>query len=394
MNKSLSKTSNPEVLKHMKKPKKILIVLYYYHPYVSGLSVYAKRLTEGLVKSGSAVTVLTTKHESQLKAEGRLNGVNIIRCPIIARLSKGVLSPVFLYQAIKLSKSYDIVNFHLPLAEAGIASLFINRDKLITTYHCDINLGRGLINKLIEKLSFYLMRIILKRSRKIITQSKGYFAASKMSRFADKAVAIIPPIDTKQFSKKNGLLLRKKLGIGKDDFVIGFVGRIVFEKGIKYLLGAIKYLPKKIRRFKVVIVGDYKKVAGGSIKEQLNIFLKKYPGKIIFTGYLSDKDLLKFYSTINVLVLPSIDPLEAFGMVQVEAMCCGCPVIASNLPGVNTVVSKTKFGYLVKPRSSKEIAEKIILVNQKKYSNRGFRKKDWDIKATLDLYLEVFERVK
>ena len=76
-------------------------------------------------------------------------------------------------------------------------------------------------------------------------------------------------------------------------------------------------------------------------------------------GRLKFDDLVTFYSLIDVLVLPSVDPLEAFGMVQVEAMLCGTPVIASDMPGVREVISKTGYGRLIRKRDPEDIADKV-----------------------------------
>lgn len=370
--------------------KKILIALYYYHPYISGISIFAKKLAEGLAKKGYSMSVLTTRYSKNLPCEETINNVRIIRCSVLLTIGKGVISPSFLWNMVRFSWKNDIVNFHLPLAEAGIVSLFIPKKKIISSYQCDLNLGKGSLLKLIEKISFFLMRIALRRSRKITALSIPYFLKSRMKKYSAKALELRPLIETDNFQRfdDNGKF-RDKLGISADDFVVGFVGRIVYEKGLGYLLDSLQYLISAIPKIRMVVVGDYKKIAGGSIKKQLDIYLKKYPGKILFTGFISGEDLISFYSTINTLVLPSIDPLEAFGIVQIEAMCCGCPVIASDRPGVDTVVKETGFGYLVRPKDTRDIAEKIQLIYNKKYSGTGFHRQDWDIRHSIDKFIKI-----
>ena len=79
---------------------RILIALYYYHPYVSGLSLLAKMLAEGLVERGNSVTVLTTQHDHNLPKNETLNGVSIVRAKVIGRHGKGVISADFLTKLI------------------------------------------------------------------------------------------------------------------------------------------------------------------------------------------------------------------------------------------------------------------------------------------------------
>ncbi|MBF0359802.1 MAG: glycosyltransferase family 4 protein [Oligoflexia bacterium] len=346
--------------------KKILIVLYYYHPYVSGLSVLAKNLAQNFVINGHQVTVLTTRYDKNLPKEEIINGVNIKRVPVLFSLGKGVFAPTLWIETIRLSLTHDVVNFHLPMADPALATLFIPTRKIVTQYHCDLNLGSGLVNSFIQSISFALMDIILKKSKKIVVLTKDYFSHCKFKKYIDKAVAIYPPIDYKRWVKlsESESESEKYKKINNDSiFKIGFVGRIVEEKGLQYLFQAIPYLIEHFyncNNFKIIVVGELNKVAGGSIYKSLTPYIERYPQYISFTGHLSDDDLVKFYNEIDLLVLPSIDPLEAFGMVQVEAMLCGTPVVASDMPGVREVIRRTNFGALATPRDAKDLAAKII----------------------------------
>lgn len=340
--------------------KKILIVLYYYHPYVSGLSVLAKNIAENLDKSKFEVTVLTTKFDNSLSGKEVISGVTVIRTPVLFKLSKGVISPLFFLKTILLAKKHDIVNFHLPIADAGLSVFFIPKKKIITQYHCDLNLKNGLLDKCISWLSYLLMDITLFKSKKNIVSTLDYFSHSKLNKYLNKSIQIYPPVDTDKFFPQPYNNLLTKLSISKKIFKIGFVGRIVQEKGLEYLLESINYLQSEIEDFVIIIVGDYKNIAGGSIKSSLNKYIEKFPGRIIFTGYINDSELISFYSMIDILVLPSIDPLESFGLVQIEAMLCGTPVIASDMPGVREIIMKTGNGFLSIPKNSKNIGEQIV----------------------------------
>jgi len=350
--------------------KRILIVLYYYYPYVSGVSIYAKLLAEELAKRGYIITILTSRFEKDLPRKEYINNVLVIRRPILFRFGKGVIMPSFWLDVIRYASKNDYVNAHLPMPDTGISSLFISKKKLITTYQCDINLVGGLIDKFILITSYFLMNILLERSKSIITLSKDYFVNSKMKRYSRKAHQVYPPILTSEFKKIDSSQLLIKLGLRPNQIKIGFVGRVVYEKGIKYLFESIPFLARYLDNFIIIIAGDYSKVAGGSIKDELDAYVKIYPDRIMFTGYIDDSDLKEFYSLIDVLVLPSIDPLEAFGIVQVEAMLCGTPVVATNLPGVREVIKRTGYGLLSNAKDPEDIARKILCIinNKPKYT--------------------------
>ena len=113
-----------------------------------------------------------------------------------------------------------------------------------------------------------------------------------------------------------------------------------------------------------------------------------------FLGRLSDEDLIKFYSSINVFVLPSINSLEAFGLVQIEAMLCNTPVVASNLPGVRTIVQNTGMGLISNVGDENDLAQKIleILENREKYIKpRNEILAKYSTKVLVSKYYNIFE---
>jgi len=123
---------------------KILTVLTYYRPHTSGLTIYAERLARAFVKRGHQVTVMTTQYDPSLPREEMLDGVTIIRVPVAARVSKGVLAPTFGIVATKLVARHDVVQLHLPQFDApGVAFRARTLGKpAVLTYHCDLFLTR------------------------------------------------------------------------------------------------------------------------------------------------------------------------------------------------------------------------------------------------------------
>src|SRR5512133_2470931 len=131
---------------------KILTVLTYYRPHTSGLTIYAERLARAFVKRGHQVTVMTSQYDASLPRKETMDGVKIIRVPIVARVSKGVLAPTFGLVATKLVAEHDVVQMHLPQFDApGVAArarLFVK--PAVLTYHCDIQLPAGLFNRVVN----------------------------------------------------------------------------------------------------------------------------------------------------------------------------------------------------------------------------------------------------
>jgi len=130
--------------------------------------------------------------------------------------------------------------------------------------------------------------------------------------------------------------------------------------------------------------------------KKLSSLLEKFKNYIHFTDTIKDNEMVKFYKSLDVLVLPSINKTEAFGMVQVEAMLCGVPVVASNLPGVRVPIRVTGMGEIAVPADSESLAQKIVKVlhNKEKYCKNTSRvKKIFSYEKTIQQYEKILNSV-
>lgn len=327
--------------------KKILIVLNYYDPYISGVSEYAKSLASELCKYHT-VTVLTSNHTGKLKSlEVQNSNIKIIRAHIDFKIDKGYFSLDFIKLFLQLSRSHDIINLHLPMIESGFLSLLTNKP-IITTYHCDLALVGTILNKLAVSITRASMYLALLRSHKIIISAQDYGQSSNLLRlFRKKLIEVNPP--NKHEEKCQDIKMSTDIPVCQT-IVCGFVGRLVTEKGIDVIIEAAKEFSKDRYPVKFMLAGDYLNVAGGSIYENIKHDLDSL-SNVEVLGRLDNAQLVNFYKSIDILLLPSTNRYEAFGMVQLEAMSYGALVVASKMPGVRTTVSKTMVGSLCEPGS-------------------------------------------
>src|SRR5687768_12735921 len=168
---------------------KILTVLTYYRPHTSGLTIYAERLARAFVKRGHQVTVMTTQYDPSLPLEEIMDGVKIIRVPVAARISKGVIAPTFGFVATKLVAQHDVVQMHLPQFDApGVA--FRGRlfgKPAVLTYHCDLLLPPGLFNRFVNMVVNFMNHAAGMLSNHIVTYTQDYASNSPyLSRYASK----------------------------------------------------------------------------------------------------------------------------------------------------------------------------------------------------------------
>lgn len=367
---------------------RVLMLTNYYYPYVSGLSEVVKQISEELVRQGNDIKVLCSNH-SNLPEFEYINGVGVYRAPIIAKISKGTVSPKFISWAKKMADDADVINLHLPMLESGIIISSIGGSKCIATYQCDIDLKAGLVNQLIKKIMYQMNDWALRQASAILVTSLDYGMHSKLcSKYPDKLLEVRTPIKNyEHVVTKNSPRNRR----------IGFCGRIVMEKGIDVLIKAFELVKKTIPEAELFIGGDYKNVAGGSIFPELNNYVNSHSiNDVHFLGAIPEEKMAEFYSGLDVFVLPSTNPLEAFGMVQVEAMYCGTPVVASNLYGVRTIIQNTGMGLIAETGSPEDFAQKIIkvLCDRNHYvKNKEYIYSIYSTKRCADDYLEAYQRV-
>lgn len=366
--------------------KKILIILNYYYPYVSGVSEYARIIAEKFVQKGHDVTVLTSNH-ANLQSNEVINGVNVIRTKVLLKISKGTISPQFITKAIKLSKKFDVINLHMPMLESGLISMFIKNRNIIATYQCDINLPKSFFNSFVVRVMDFSNNLCLRNARKIVVLSYDYANQSRIAKkYKNKLLECPAPI--KNYSR---------VEVKRDSSVkrIGFCGRIVEEKGINVLMEAFALLQKERNDIALIIGGDYKNIAGGSVYPELMKYVKSHNlDNVQFLGKIPEENMAEFYSSLDVMTLPSINTLEAFGMVQVEAMFCGTPVVASDLPGVRTIVQNTGMGEIAKRNNAKDLAEKIALVlesPQKYIKSKKEIEKLYGMQHVYNIYMNAYQ---
>lgn len=351
---------------------KILISLSYYMPNISGLTVYAARIADGLVHNENNVTVVTSLHNPKLPRREVEGGVKILRIPVTFFVSKGPVMLTFPFRVVKPVIEADVINCHLPQFEGFMIALLgkMFRKRIVVTYQCDMVHGDSLLQKVVKKTLDISHLISVKLADSVIVLSDDYARNSVfLSKHNVKTVSVLPPIILAPENKKYKNVYKKKV-IGKETVIIGYMGRLSSEKGVEYLLKSIDHLEKILSKKCILfIAGPRHPIGEETYLMHMELLFSKYSKKIIFLGTLPDESLKAFYKTLHVLVLPSISSVEAFGMVQAEAMLCGTPVVASDLPGVRVPIKLTGMGRLVHPKRPKEIAKAIaeIVRNRDRY---------------------------
>ncbi|MBU4332090.1 glycosyltransferase family 4 protein [Patescibacteria group bacterium] len=342
---------------------KIAIITSTFPPYRGGIGNVAYQEARELARLGNQVTIFTPRYDTTQDKVQKVDGLIVKRLFSLLKFGNAAFLPQLLWSL----GDFNVWYLHYPFFGGAeivwLLKKFKKSKKIIIRYHMDV-VGRGSLEFFFNAHSRYIMPKIIKSADRVIVSSYDYAHHSNIKELISgnqKKFTEIPfGVDLKSFipSSKDDLFL-DELGVAAEDKIAMFIGTLDkahYFKGVEILLQAFSLLED--RPYKLVIVGEgdlrshYEKMA-----EKLGI-----TKKVIFAGAPSDRDLPAFYNIADVVVLPSIDKSEAFGLVLIEAMACAKPVIASDLAGVRSVVEDGVNGFLVKPKNTGELANRIDYV--------------------------------
>jgi len=384
---------------------KILTVLTYYRPHTSGLTIYAERLARAFVQRGHQVTVMTTQYDPSLPAEETMEGVRVIRVPVAARVSKGVLAPTFGLVATKLVWQHDVVQLHLPQFDAPGVAL---RARLfgkpaVLTYHCDLLLPPGAFNSFVNLVVKFQNNMAGLLASHIVTYTQDYADHSPyLSRCASKLTPILPPVELPVPAPEAVSAFAHEHHIHERRPVIGMAARLASEKGVEVLLDALPMILQKYPKVQVLFAGTYQNVMGEqAYSDKLMPRIRDYEiqGHWTFLGNLDPIQMAAFYPNLDVLTVPSLNSTEAFGLVQIEAMMNGVPCVPSALPGVRQPVRMHGMGRISQIGDPASLAESIlgVLDDPQRFAYRGnieAIKKSYDPDSIAQEYEKLFERLR
>jgi glycosyltransferase involved in cell wall biosynthesis len=345
---------------------RILTVLTYYRPHTSGLTIYAERLARALTGRGHQVTVMTTQYDPSLPREERMDGVQVLRVPVVFRLSKGVIAPTFGWVATRLVAEHDVVQLHLPQFDApGVAmrGRLLGRPAVLT-YHCDLRLPPGVPNRIVNLVIKWQNNMAGLLSNRVVTYTRDYAEhSSYLSRYGFKLRTILPPVELPMPAPGAVEAFARQHQISSRRPVIGMAARLAAEKGVDVLLGALPAILQQYPEAQVLFAGQWQNVMGehayaARLMPRIHEF--EAAGHWTFLGNLTPVEMAAFYPNLDVLVVPSLNSTEAFGLVQIEAMLNGIPCVASDLPGVRMPIRMHGMGRVARIGDAADLAACIL----------------------------------
>ncbi len=270
--------------------------------------------------------------------------------------SKGSFSVGYLKELVGIirSRRIDIVQSHL-LGSNLYCSLagMICGVPVVSTFHGFVDMHAR------ERFSWLKSAIVNLGSARLVFVSDRLKAFYLDQGFwARKAITIYNGIDTSLFRPRRDDSIRRKLGIGPENILVGAVGNIRPSKGYEYLLEAAKLVVNRHPQFRFIVAGEGSGRLLDSLKEQRqNLGLKNH---FFFVGF--EPDVSRFMNNLDVFVLSSVS--EGFSISTIEAMACGVPVIATRSGGPEEIVQHLDNGILVDARCPDRLAESFIALQE------------------------------
>jgi len=270
--------------------------------------------------------------------------VNMFATPVMPRLGK-----------ILAREDFDILHAHSPPPVSDYFALKAAQKRgipFVLTYHCDLEVPGFIGRAVVGLYHSTFARKAISRADAIIATTRSYQETSRML-WNQRGIIAPNAVNPERFTPENdGAHIKKELGLD-DRFIVLYVGRWVPHKGIESLIYSARHTPDDVH-YVIIGVGPHenhlKRLVAHLKLEKRVTFLKDIP----------HEELPLYYAFSDVFVLPSLSRLEAFGIVGLEAMATGLPVILSGIPGVMEVIEEGKQGFLSEPTDAKSIAGNIM----------------------------------
>lgn len=308
--------------------------------------------------------MLTSRFSNRLPARELRDGVQIVRPRVLMHISKGVVMPTMALWGARLARQSDVVHLHLPQLDAAPIAVAcrLMGIPVVATYHCDMRLPRGLVNTLANQASNLADHIAGRLAKYLVHNTRDYAESSPfLAHYLGKLHPIFPPVEIATASEADLAALRLKVGIQPGQRIIGMAARLATEKGAEYLTEAMPLVLQKHPTARVLYAGEYQNVFGEQKYAQcLAPLIEQLNDHWTFLGKLTPTEQTAFYRLCEVTVLPSINSTESYGLVQVESMACGTPVVASDRPGMRVPVQMTGMGRLFPAANAPALAEALI----------------------------------
>ncbi|NOZ06819.1 MAG: glycosyltransferase family 4 protein [Chloroflexi bacterium] len=372
---------------------KIAQVSPYDYPFPGGVTEHISYLDRHLREMGHEVQIIapSSTPEEELDSHVVRVGNVIVPVPFSGSVARISLSPRIYLRVKRLlqREQFDVIHIHEPMTPAlPMAVLRHSKAVNVGTFHAYRSTHAA------YEYGRPMFRYFVRRLHGCIAVSIP--ARESVARYFPGEYRIIPNgIETRRFGNEDIRPIERF-----DDGMLNvlFVGRLEKRKGFKYLLRAFARVKERVPESRLIVVGAYEHEDKAPFVRYARYHHIRH---VKFVGYVHAEELPRYYHTAHVFCAPSTG-FESFGIVLLEAMASGIPVVASDIPGYNAVLEHGREGLLAPAAEPVALAEAIVALlrdpQQRRYMGEQGRRKaaryDWSIitRRVYDFYLELLER--
>lgn len=356
----------------------VLQVNKFYYPKVGGIEHVVQNIAEGLPESYST-RVLAARPRGFGGRENH-SGVDVTKASSLGVAMSVPLAPTFPIQLRTAARNADVVHHHLPNPLSTVSQLTAGTPSsaLVATYHSDI---------VRQAAAFRVYRPILRRflervDRLLVTSEWLLKHSAVLGPYEHKCEIVPLSIDLDAVDAEDP----PDLDMETTGPVVLFTGRLNYYKGVEYLVDAMENVEAKL-----LVAGDGARRAALERRTRD----RGVNDRVQFLGYVSDAKLASAYRAADLFVLPSVEPSEAFGIVQLEAMARGVPVVNTSLPtGVPWVSQDGKTGLTVPPRDATALANAVNALLQDDTRRRRYGRRARERVENLFTRDQMLEKIR
>jgi phosphatidylinositol alpha-mannosyltransferase len=377
---------------------KIALVSPYDYPYPGGVVKHIFYLEKEFRRLGHDVRIIAACSEDVGEVPPQVIKVSgsIAEVPFAGSVARITLSPRVYRRVKKILKRerFDVIHLHEPMTPTLPLSVLRHaplspESVVVGTFHAyresnhpGYEYAKPIFEPFFDRLD----------GRIVVSEAVRNLLAS----YFPEDYRVIPNgIDLERFSDPT-LLPIERFDDGKLNIL--FVGRLEKRKGFKYLLRAFAQVKKAVPQTRLMVVGAYDK----DDKEPFVLYAREHRLRDVrFIGYVSEEALPRYYRTCHVFCAPSTG-FESFGIILLEAMAAGKPIVASNIDGYRGVVEDGEEGLLVQPEDERRLAEALVRLLKDPALREGMGRQgqvkaanySWDkvAKQILSYYRELLEK--
>ncbi|MGB9931996.1 glycosyltransferase [Haloarcula amylolytica] len=335
-----------------------------FYPHIGGVETYVHDLSKKLIELGHDVSVVCAKVNPETDHHEQIDDIDVHRFTSIGSIANTNITPALPMELYRQAQTVDVIHTHLPTPWSADLSALVGvatGTPVVLTYHNDI-IGEGFANYVARLYNQTMLRATLQLvDTVVITQPDYYDDSPHLGPHQDKIEVVPNGVDVNRFRPATiDKAERNRLGFDASRPNVFFLSVLDGHhgyKGLDVLLEAISILNDRSETVPHLLVGG-----DGEARSQYEQQAKMLgvEDHVTFLGYVEDNDLVAYYSEADLFALPSLSSdQEGFGLVLLEALAAGTPVVTTDVVGVSDAVRDNEIGEIVPQDDPTELATTI-----------------------------------